>query len=120
LFPSIQARFELTRSGNPVEEEGHYSLEIFVLDVPRDVKSVVYQLNDETVKDEFFEEDRRLMNYQIEYPLYADIEIRATLWRNDGSGLGLSNTLGHALRQYYMSRRPSARILNAIKEIEGN
>jgi hypothetical protein len=119
LFPSIQAKFLLSSAGNPIQRQSHFYMELFLMDIPRDVRSVVYQLLD--VKNApFNEQTSRLLNYTMQTALYGDIEIRATLWKNDGAGIGLSTTLGKALRQYYMSRKPSLKILNAIKQIESN
>lgn len=120
LTPSIRAKFIL-KNGNPqADRQGHYRLEIFVSDVPSHIRSVFIDLNDESMADEdaYDEKFSRLIGYSTETKLFGDIEIRAVLWKNDGTGIGISSTLVRALRHYYMTQKPSAKILNAIKEIE--
>jgi len=118
LTPSIRAKFK--HAVPKADSGGHYKLEVFVSDVPSHIRSVLINLNDENLEyDNAFDESfSRLLGYSMETKLYGDIEIRAMLWKNDGTGIGISSTLVRALRHYYMTQNPSTKILNAIKEIE--
>lgn len=109
--PELWAEFVLNAKGEPIQRKGHYDMRVFLRNVPEDVVSVLYQLDESYDVEDRFTEIRvgDSENFEDEITSYADFEIRVVVWTRSG-GQGLRTRLVTALeRTYGQSEHPSIR-----------
>lgn|GEM_PF-2975510 len=117
-LPQIMAKFKVNRRGVPVLSENDlYQFDVFIDNAPNDVKSVLYQyLEDEwELENQVSEKHNSKNRFMDTLEEDGEIEIRATLWKQDG-GVAINCNLSQALRNYYGLDAPNP-IEEAITDI---
>lgn len=114
--PKLVAEFVI--NDGEIELDGDdYSIIISIVDQPEDAVEVIYQFNDKTYNKPFTKRKNVSRRFQFEFETYGDFEIRATIWRADGSGIGISRYVSDALADFY-GENPRKRFKTAIKAIK--
>ena len=114
--PKLVAEFVI--NDGEIELDGDdYSIIVSIVDQPDDAVEIIYQFNDKTYDKPFTKRKNVSRKFQYEFETYGDFEIRATIWRSDGTGIGISRYLSEALADFY-GEHPKKKFSTAIKAIK--
>ena len=107
---------------NPIKNVDGYQIRAFVKNVPAGTLSVVYQLNDESYRDDE-EEFVEISNdgrdrFETFFGSEGDFEIRVTIWC-EKTGQGMKTRLAAALERSH-GKDPEGGLGRALKSIKNN
>ena len=115
--PQLMAEFDLTRKGNPRTVDESFSIRIFIKNVPKDTRKVIYKLDDPTFEEPVFTVERGADDFEEYISSYGDVKIIATLYRRKKQKL--VRWLSRALERRYGKDTTEA-IEDALEEIADN
>ncbi|HKV95626.1 MAG TPA: caspase family protein [Candidatus Angelobacter sp.] len=115
--PQLMAEFDLTSKGTPRSVKGSYSIRIFIKNAPRDIRKVVYKLDDPSFDEPVFTVEEGADDFEEYISSWGDVKIIATL--HGRKKRKLVRWLSRALERHYRHDTTEA-IEDALEEIVDN